>query len=128
MHYKANTFASSYIENLGNNHFKISALPYQAQISNVNDILVKDFNNDNNLDVIMVGNMYSSEIETPRNDAGIGLLMLGDGKGGLLPQVGTESGLFLRNDAKKVKIMTSKERLILVANNNGLLQVIKINE
>ena len=128
LHYKANTFASSYIENLGNNHFKISPLPYQAQISNVNDILVKDFNNDNNLDVIMVGNMYASEIETPRNDAGIGLLMLGDGKGGLLPQVGTESGLFLRNDAKKVKIMTSKERLILVANNNGLLQVIKINE
>ncbi len=128
LHYTAKTFASSYIENLGNNHFKISPLPYQAQISNVNDILVNDFNNDGNLDVIMVENMYASEVETPRNDAGTGLLMLGDGKGGFLPVTSKESGFFIRNDAKKLKMMNNNERLVLVANNNGLLQVIKIND
>ncbi|MCL6295800.1 VCBS repeat-containing protein [Jejuia spongiicola] len=128
LHYTAKTFASSYIENVGNNRFKISSLPYQAQISNVNDILVNDFNNDDNLDVLIVENMYASEVETPRNDAGTGLLMLGDGKGGFLPVASRESGFFVRNDAKKVKIVNNEERLVLVANNNGLLQVIKIND
>ncbi len=127
LHYKAETFASSYIENLGNNRFKVSPLPYQTQISNINDMLVKDFNNDDNLDVLIIGNMYASEVETPRNDAGTGLLMLGDGKGGLHPQMSNQSGLFLRDDAKKVKLLNNDEGLILVANNNGLVQTIKIN-
>ncbi len=128
LHYTAKTFASSYIENLGDNGFKVIPLPHQAQISNINDILVDDFNNDGNLDAIMVENMYASEVETPRNDAGIGLVMLGDGKGGFIAKASKQSGFFVRNDAKKIKLINNKTRLVLVANNNGLLQVIKIND
>lgn len=128
LHYQAETFASSYIENLGNSRFKISPLPHQAQISNINDILVRDFNRDGHLDAIIIGNMYASEVETPRNDAGIGLLMLGDGNGKLNPQIGNKSGLFLGDDAKKIKLLQGKENFILVANNNGQLQTVKIND
>ena len=51
--------------------------------------LVEDFNEDGHLDVLTVGNMFVSEIETPRNDAGSGLLMFGDGAGHF--QVSTSS-------------------------------------
>ncbi len=129
LHYKTDTFVSSYVENLGEGHFKISSLPVEAQFTNINDMIVKDFNNDGNLDILAVGNLFSFEIETPRNDAGTGLLMLGDGKGNFLPKRYNETGLFINNDAKKVKILKSdNHEFIVVGNNNDRLQIIKINE
>jgi len=123
LHYKADTFASSYVENLGNGSFRLSTLPNMAQISNINDFLVDDFNGDDNLDILLVGNLFVSEIETPRNDAGTGLLVLGDGKGGFKSVSSTESGFFARGDAKKlIAIKVGGKLRVLVANNNGRLQ------
>ena len=129
LHYKAQTFASSFIENLGNGKFKIYKLPIDAQFSNVNDIFVNDFNTDGNLDIMLVGNLFVSEIETTRNDAGIGLVLLGDGKNNFNPLNHRETGFFVRGDAKKVRLLNDKnQKLILVGNNNDKLQVFKVNE
>ncbi|MBG6130304.1 hypothetical protein IWQ47_001613 [Aquimarina sp. EL_43] len=123
LHYKTETFASSYIENLGKGEYKISPLPYQAQFSSINDIMVEDFNKDGHLDALMVGNLFVSEIETPRNDAGTGVLMLGDGKGNFSALLGKESGFFTRKDAKKIEILNDKNsKKVLIANNDGILQ------
>ncbi|MEX0289134.1 MAG: VCBS repeat-containing protein [Flavobacteriaceae bacterium] len=123
LHYVADTFASSYIENLGNGEFKQSSLPNAAQISNINDILVLDANEDGHLDFLAVGNLYVSEIETPRNDAGNGVLMLGDGKGAFKNVVNLESGFFARGDAKKIEVLQNGTRTkVIVANNSGPLQ------
>ncbi|WP_162623274.1 FG-GAP-like repeat-containing protein [Confluentibacter sediminis] len=129
LHFVTNTFASLYVENLGNGHFKLTPLPVQAQVSNINDILIKDFNDDGNLDVLTIGNLFCFEIETPRNDAGTGLLMEGDGKGGFSPKSVSESGLFINNDAKKIRTLKSgNNEFMVVANNNDKLQIIKINK
>lgn len=129
LHYETQTFASSYIENLGNNKFKVSNLPIEAQISSINDFLVKDFNSDGNLDVLLVGNLYVSEIETTRNDAGIGLVLYGDGKNNFNPLRHQDSGFFIKGDAKKVRLSEAGiQKLIFVVNNNDWLQVFKINE
>lgn len=123
LHYQAHTFSSSYIENVGNGSFKVKSLPRQAQISNINDFIIEDFNDDGNLDVLAVGNMFVSEIETPRNDAGNGLLMLGDGKGRFTAVPPIESGFFASGDAKKIIVLESQgTKKILVANNNDILQ------
>ncbi|MCM4168308.1 hypothetical protein KCTC52924_03874 [Arenibacter antarcticus] len=123
LHYKADTFASSYIENLGNGNFKVSALPNKAQFSSINDMLVEDFNGDGNLDVILVGNMFVSEIETPRNDAGTGVLMLGNGKGDFDFLTIKESGFFANKDVKKIISVSIKDKeWIIVGNNNDNLQ------
>jgi hypothetical protein len=128
-HYYANTFATSFIENLGNKEFKISKLPINAQFSNVNDMVVEDFNSDGNLDVLLVGNLFVSEIETTRNDAGTGLVLLGDGKNKFRPLNYFESGFFCKNDAKKVKLLNDgSQKLLFVANNNNVLQVFKVTE
>ena len=127
LHLKAKTFASSYIENRGDGSFKVSSLPYQAQFSNINDILVEDFNSDGNLDVLTVGNMFVSEIETPRNDAGSGLLMFGDGMGKFSVSTSQKSGFFANKDAKKITtIYNQMERKILISNNDDKLQCFTI--
>lgn len=128
LHYETQTFASKFIENKGEGKFVISDLPVQAQFSSINDILIKDFNGDSNLDVLLVGNLFVSEIETTRNDAGTGLLLLGDGKNNFNPLHISKSGFMAKGDAKKVKILKgSNQNMILVGNNNDQLQVFKIN-
>lgn len=128
LHYKADTFASSYIENLGGGNFKVIPLPTKAQFSSINDILIEDYNGDGQLDALLAGNLFTSEVETPRNDAGIGLLMLGDGKGAFAPKTLKESGFFTKHDVKKLKKIRHKDRdMILVANNNERMQSFLIN-
>ncbi len=128
LHYLANTFASSYVENLGNGDFKIHELPRMTQLSSINDIMVKDFNKDGHLDALVVGNLFVSEIETPRNDAGTGTLLLGDGKGSFEAIVSAQSGFFDNQDAKKMISITVKgSEYVMVADNNGPLQFFKVN-
>ncbi|UNY99190.1 VCBS repeat-containing protein [Zhouia spongiae] len=126
LHYKADTFASVYIENQGNGKFNMSMLPRMAQLSNINDFIVGDFNDDNHLDVLFVGNLFVSEIETTRNDAGTGGLLLGDGKGSFTFESQLKSGFFTRKDAKKMKFIKDRD-IIIVVNNNDIVQFFKFN-
>lgn len=120
------TFASAYVENLGNGRFDFKPLPNLAQVSSINNILIKDYDLDGNKDLLISGNLYQSEIETPRNDAGAGLLLKGNGKGEFVPAPLAESGFFAPNDAKDMKsIMVGKREIILVANNSHVLQTIE---
>ncbi|NKI27533.1 VCBS repeat-containing protein [Arenibacter sp. 6A1] len=128
-HYSSKTFASAYFENKGKGKFSMKALPNEAQISNVDAILLEDFDGDGNKDILLAGNMYPVEIETTRNDAGVGLFLKGDGKGGFTPVVPRESGVYLMGDVQKLKrINTSGNKLIISAVNNGVIGAIKINE
>lgn len=122
LRYEANTFASTYLENLGNGTFKSSELPYRSQLTNINDLLVRDFNGDGDLDVLVVGNFLDFEIETPRNDAGTGLLLLGDGKGSFRALGTKKSGFYANGDAKKLGVVKGKREVIVIANNNDKLQ------
>ena len=128
LQYEAKTFASVYLENLGNGEFKTHELPIEAQFSSINDFLIQDFDQDDKLDVLIVNNLYVSEIETPRNDAGTGLFMKGDGQGNFEAIPVNQSGFFVPFDSKEIKLIRdSKGTLILVATNNDFLQVFRNN-
>ena len=65
------------------------------------------------------------EIETPRLDAGKGLLLLGDGQGGFSSNGPTMTGFLAENDAKDMiqfTMGTTGKKVILVSNNNGPLE------
>ncbi len=127
LHLKADTFASAYIENDGNGGFQMKPLPNLAQLSNINDFLIEDFNHDGLPDVLAVENLFVSEIETPRNDAGIGILLLGNGQGDFEPINAMDSGFFANGDAKKMEVLSKGDsKIILIANNNDILQVFSI--
>lgn len=105
---------------MGNGEFNLSALPNLAQISNINDFLITDLNHDGNLDAIGIENLYVSEIETPRNDAGYGLTLLGDGKGKFSVVSNSESGFKIEGDAKKiVSIKINGKEGFLIGMNNA---------
>lgn len=116
---QATEFASGILWNQGN-YFKFKKLPPLAQVSPVNDIMLEDFNHDNLPDILIIGNDYNTEYETPRLDAGNGLLLLNDGTHKFVPQTVVQSGLFCPGDAKKIRSLRWKERqLYVVANNNS---------
>jgi len=126
-HLKANTFASSYIENLGNGKFRVTPLPIEAQFSAINGIVVNDFDDDGHLDLLTAGNLYASEVETPRNDAGVGLYLKGNGKGEFTTINATESGLYLPYNVRSLAPFNSVSagKTILVGNNNDYMKIIK---
>jgi len=129
LHYTVDTFETSLIKNIGNGQFKVIKLPIEAQFSNVNDFIIDDFNVDGNLDILLAGNLFVSEIETTKNDGGTGLLLLGAGNNSFTTKRFMESGFFARKDVKKIKsLKTKKGNFILVANNNDFLQLFRINE
>lgn len=121
LNYKASTFASSYLENLGNGRFKVTPLPNSAQVSSLNSFILDDFNQDGHQDILAAGNLFVSEIETTRNDAGVGNLLLGDGKGTFTSLPARQSGVFLPYDVKRMKVLNTKKRgkTILVGVNDG---------
>ncbi|WP_242131570.1 VCBS repeat-containing protein [Aestuariivivens marinum] len=126
--YRANTFATSYVENLGEGVFKMVELPNEVQFSSVNDMLLEDVNDDGKRDIITIGNLYASEIETPRNDASHGLVLLGDGKGGFTTVASNKSGLFIDGDSKHIKKIkiNGHENTFLIAKNNDLMQIVTL--
>ncbi|GAA3569131.1 VCBS repeat-containing protein [Snuella lapsa] len=128
--YTANSFATTYLENLGDGAFQATELPNQAQFSSVNDILLKDIDNDGNNDIVLVGNLYASEIETPRNDAGYGLLLKGNGQGAFSPIPSTQSGIYINGDTKVMKpinLGNKKDFGLLFGKNSNSIQLIKLN-
>lgn len=129
LQYDVRQFASVYIENKGNKKFEVKVLPDLAQVSTVFGILPFDFNGDMNLDLLLTGNFHHAEIETPRADASIGLIVLGDGKGNFEPVDANVAGISAREDAKGLAfIQTGPMNLsAMVVNNNGPLQVFDLN-
>ncbi|RXG12009.1 VCBS repeat-containing protein [Leeuwenhoekiella aestuarii] len=127
LHYQVKSFASIYLENK-NGKMVIHQLPRAAQLSSVTGIVVKDFNNDGNLDAVLAGNLYQSEIETPRNDASRGVFLAGDGKGNFTALRPAESGLFIPGDVKNLKkYQLGDETYILAAKNSDYMQALKLN-
>jgi len=125
LHYQVKSFASIYLENTGKG-FKKHVLPNEAQIAPINQIITKDFDKDGNLDILVAGNLYASEVETPRADAGQGLYLKGDGKGNFKVQYPMKSGFYAPGDVKDMKIIHIKgQEFIMVAKNKGFLQFIR---
>jgi hypothetical protein len=120
---QANNFSSSYLENLGNNQFKITDLPVAAQLSPVNSMMPDDYNNDGFPDVLLAGNFFGSRIQFGRLDANKGLLLLGDGKGNFLEVSNKKSGLFINGEVRdmaRVGLATGKDILLFTLNNDSI--------
>ncbi|MES2731517.1 MAG: VCBS repeat-containing protein [Bacteroidota bacterium] len=122
---QAQQLQSCYLENLGKGKFKLLPLPIRAQFAPVFGLLVQDFDGDGNLDVLLSGNSYASEILTGWYDASIGLYLRGDGKGHFLPLSAVQSGFFVDKDAKGLAQLPryNGTPLVLAACNDDSLRV-----
>ncbi len=128
LHYQVKSFASVYMENK-DGKLIFHQLPNLAQLSSINQILVDDYNQDGHLDALIVGNLYGSEVETPRNDAGNGLLLNGDGYGNFTPITSLNSGFYAPGDVKDMaNIKIGEKDYIVVAKNSDYLQFVKVTK
>jgi len=126
--YTVHTFASSILLNQGGGTLERRALPDEAQFSSVNGFVVDDFNGDGDADIVLAGNLYGVEPRTPRNDAGNGLVLKGDGKGRFTPLKISRSGFFTPGNVKAVEVVqTIRGPLVLVADNDDRLQAFLVS-
>ena len=102
-------------------HFEARPLPSEAQMAPAFYAGVADFNGDGFEDLFLSQNFYPTSIGEPRYDGGRGLLLLGDGKGGLQPTTGVQSGIVVYGDQRGAAYadFDGDGRLDLAVSQNG---------
>jgi hypothetical protein len=119
MKLSANYLKSAYIENKGNGKFIIHPLPEAAQLAPLNGMLAEDVNDDGELDILVLGNDYGTEVSTGRYDAMNGLILAGNGKGDFRVLPLPETGFYVKGNAKAlVKLRRSGKEFLLIASQN----------
>ncbi|MFK8165692.1 MAG: hypothetical protein AB8H12_24805, partial [Lewinella sp.] len=99
---------------------RLMPLPKEAQFSAVRSSLCRDIDGDGTTDIILGGNLYQSEVETPRADAGLGLVLRGLGQGKFQAMSSSTSGLTQRSDLREIRTIRTVAGLwvLMVANDD----------
>jgi len=127
LHYQADTFASLYLQNNGDGTFTSVPLPTLAQIAPIRGIVVHDVDGDGNLDLIVAGNLFQTEPNTPPADAGNGLWLKGDGHGHFTAVSPRESGFLTPGNVAGLALLkTPAGSAVLVANTGDSVQTFVI--
>jgi hypothetical protein len=100
---KVNTLDSMLFLNRSD-HFEAHPLPREAQLAPVFGIGIGDFDGDGNEDVFLSQNFFETHPLDARLDAGRGMLLLGDGHGGLNTTPSSRSGLRVWGDGRGVAV------------------------
>jgi hypothetical protein len=127
---EANQFKSILLLNEGDGKFKIIELPNMAQTLPILDGDTYDFNHDGFEDIIVVGNIYNTEPETPRLDNAYGLVLISNKKDGYTVLGPDKTGLYIDGNAKSIKVIehTSLKKIFaVVATNNGEAEIFELN-
>lgn len=123
LQFEVDTFSSCVLVRKGEGYERID-LPNTAQIAPIRDVVVTDLNDDGNVDVIAVGNQFNVEVETTRYDAGMGVVLMGNGDGTFDAVLSGESGFQALGDSRSLTfIEIGGKRRLVVANNNDQLKV-----
>ncbi len=104
--------------------FQVTALPVEAQYFPVYGIEIDDLNLDGNLDILLTGNLDATQPDFGSYDAGVGLVILGDGNANFMTMRPNESGFVTLGEGRDIAILkqaNSNELLYLVARNNARL-------
>ncbi|WP_299555310.1 VCBS repeat-containing protein [Seonamhaeicola sp.] len=128
MHFKLDTFEHIWLENTGTK-FNIHRLPNRAQSFAINACEVIDYKEDGTPHIIIAGNLFDTEVETPRNDAGIGLLLSPNANSKKLDVIApSESRLMIKDEVKVIKKinLANGETGVLFARNNSTLKLFKL--
>jgi len=96
---EADTFDSMVFLNRGG-RFEAVPLPIEAQLAPAFGLSVADFDGDGQEDLFLAQNFFGVDAETSRQDAGTGLVLLGDGRGRFRSLPPREAGFSLPGEQR----------------------------
>ena len=121
-------FRSVLLLNKGGLQFEKIPLPVEAQQIPVYTVATIDVNQDGYEDLILGGNIYETEVETPRLDAVSGVTLVSDTEKGYYTLPQTETGLYIRGNVKDMQIIEVEQKTMLwVGRNNDKSLLYQIN-
>ena len=123
-----NNFKSIIFINNGDGSFSLKDLPIISQSSPIRTIQTLDYNNDNNVDLILFGNMSSVSPFFGVFDSNYGILLEGNGMGDFSYINQAKSGLKIKGDVVKILPLNNKKFDFVIAKNDKKLSFIKINK
>jgi hypothetical protein len=116
--------ASAVIRNLGQEQFRLEALPWEAQLSPVYALHLEDVDQDGIDDLLLGGNFYAAKPEVGIHDASYGLVLQGRGDGTFQPLSSRESGFFVKGEVRDLlSLRVEGKTQIWVARNNDSIKV-----
>lgn len=125
---EVNEFKSILLLNKGQGKFQITYLPNEAQFFPISNAIGMDINKDGFEDILVAGNIYDTEVETPRLDAISGLILVSNQKDGYVPLSWRESGLYLDGNIRDLEIIDGPNgNLVFATQNNGPLIIFEPN-
>jgi len=116
---QATELRSLLLLNKGQGNFEKKPLPVEAQLFPIMDMVFLDVNEDGFEDCIVAGNIYETEVETPRLDAISGVVLLSNGKDGYRSADPEKMGLYLNGNVKSLEIIDGDNSSILAVGNNN---------
>jgi hypothetical protein len=118
LNYDAFNFENSVLFNK-KGKMQLKALPRTAQVASVNAFATLDDK------IILAGNLLNTEVETPRQDGNMGLVLEIDKSGDFKTISSQASGLYLPNEVKHLAPITvAGKSMILVVRNGGWMELI----
>ena len=123
----ANEFRSTLFINNGE-LFSVKELPLISQISPVRDIQVLDYNNDNNMDILLFGNLSNVSNYFGSFDSSYGILLSGNGNATFNYINQLKSGLKIRGDVNKVLPLDKNKSKFVLGKNDDKLSIISLED
>jgi hypothetical protein len=127
---KVQTTESSVLLNLGEGNFELAPLPIEAQVSNGNGIIARDFDRDKNIDLLLAGNYYPYRTQFGRNNASLGVQLIADDHGTFYPLASRHTGFIATGDVRNMIMLkgVGDTEYILLARNNAAMSLISIDQ
>jgi enediyne biosynthesis protein E4 len=130
LHYHVTEFRSGILYNDGKGNFTFQPFGNEAQVSFINEFVIRDITKDGRKDILAVGNRFGTEVETTRFDAGCGIWLWQKADGSFDYIDHQFSDFFVPGDAKsmaEIRLGRDGRVGILVGNNQARLQLFETN-
>jgi enediyne biosynthesis protein E4 len=124
--YTTRFFESGVLLNEGNGAFRFVSFPEKAQLSNINDMVIDDFDKDGIKDILVCGNSNDAAVMVGNYDAVAAALLQGNGKGAFNVMPHTVDGLKVRGESRKMVYWKDNKTLIILKN-SAPAQVYRLN-